>query len=47
MKLIALLTKYRPSDGFWVVVGLIALGLTVALPAAAWTGLEHAAFGRP
>jgi hypothetical protein len=46
MRLIAYLTKNRPSDGFWLVLSLIALVLMVALPAAAWTGLEAAAFGR-
>ena len=46
MRLIAYLTKNRPPDGFWLVLSLIALVLIVALPAAAWTGLEAAAFGR-
>ena len=46
MRLISYIAKHRPSDGFWLVVSLIALVLIVALPAAAWTGLEAAAFGR-
>jgi hypothetical protein len=46
MKLFALLTKHWPADGVWVVLGLIALVLMVALPAAAWTHLEAATFGQ-
>ena len=45
MRLIAFLTRHRAPDGVWLVVSLLALVLMVALPAAAWTGLEAAAFG--
>jgi len=47
MKRTPLLTRYRPSEGFWLVLSLLALVLVVALPAAAWTHLEALAFGRP
>lgn len=31
MKLIGLLTRYRPSSGFWLAVGTVALILASAL----------------
>ncbi len=46
MRLVALLTKYRPSEGFWLVLSLILLVGAVAVPAAPWTALDPAAFGR-
>lgn len=44
MKRIAHLTKYRPSDAFWLLVTVIALALVVAAPAAAWIQLESALY---
>lgn len=45
MKLIERATRYRPSEGAWLVITLVLLGLIVALPAAAWSQLDAAAFG--
>jgi hypothetical protein len=46
MRLFDFLATHRPSEGLWLVIGLIALFLVVALPAAAWSSLEAAAYGR-
>lgn len=45
MRLIAFLTRHRAPDGVWLLLSLLALVLMVALPAAAWTSLEAAAYG--
>jgi hypothetical protein len=44
MKPIPRIAKYRPSDAFWLVATLLALGLAVAAPASAWVGLEAALY---
>ena len=36
--------RRTPSDGFWLVVTLVALTLVVAVPAATWNRLETQVF---